>query len=234
MEISQTADYALQVLFALETKDAQTASDLATTVGVARSVMQRILNTLHGRALVTRDPAGNFRLSPLLVRLAGHIPNELATVGQPIIDQLAASIGETVILTVPEDHEAVVVARAHAAQSTLRIEYEVGFRQPITRGASSLAMLAHLDAGTLGLTLHDDTSLQLKAIRQRGVSRSRGHVRPEMSGIGAPVLDTTSGLRGAVAIVVPTSRAERLEHFEDALLATAGTIATALEAGERV
>ncbi|GAA1633762.1 IclR family transcriptional regulator [Georgenia ruanii] len=227
METAQTADYALLTLLELERSDGQTVSQLAAALSLNRTVAQRIVTTLHRRAAVSRDLEGRYWLGPLLIALAERLPHELSIVSAPLVGELARRAQETVVVAARDGAEAVVVARENGSSSPLRVEYEVGFRQPINRGASSLAILAHLDEATARRHVAASDLPALAKIREQGYARSEGQLRAHMVGIAAPILAGELGVVGSIAIIVPSARATRLEGFLDDVVETAARIGRA-------
>lgn len=227
METAQTADYALLALLELERRDGRTVSQLAGALSLNRTVVQRIVTTLHRRAALTRDVEGRYWLGPLLIALGEHLPHELAVAGAPFVRDLARRAQETVVVAARDGAEVVVVARENGSSSPLRVEYEVGFRQPITSGATGIAVLAHLDEVEARRLASASDVAALGQVRAQGYARSAGQVRPGMVGVAAPVLAGEAGVVGSVAIVAPVMRAERLEGLLDDLVDTAGQIGDA-------
>jgi DNA-binding IclR family transcriptional regulator len=60
------------------------------------------------------------------------------------MQELASATGETVVLSVPDHLEAVAIEQVPGRRHPLRVEYDLGSRRPITKGASGRAMLAFL------------------------------------------------------------------------------------------
>lgn len=226
METAQTADYALRTVIELCDSDGRTVTELASSLGVSRSVMQRIVSTLHQRAAVTRDESGRYWPGPFFIALAANVPSELATVAQPVVERLASLTQETVIAVERDQSDSVVIAQATGTTGPLRVEYHTGYRQSLSQGASSLAILAHLEESEqirLGSGGHSKTA----GIRQKGYAYSEGQVREDMVGIAAPIL-TNARVHGSLAIVLPTVRASRTDELLPFLTAAAQEISSAL------
>ncbi|GAA3882279.1 IclR family transcriptional regulator [Leifsonia kafniensis] len=225
VETAQTADYALRVLLELEAHDGQTMSELADKIDVGRSVVHRIIATLRVHAAVTRDPRGRYWLGPMLVLLARGLQHELATVGDGALAELAELCQETAIISVPEGDQSVVVACALGHTGALRVEHEVGFRQPLSRGASSLAILAYQRHPAISRLLQPEDLGVLEEIRAQGYAQTTGQIRSHMVALAAPILDEDGWAIGSVALIAPETRAELLESSKASLLSTARVIA---------
>lgn len=223
METSQTVDYALRILLALEANDGRLISELAGELAIQRTALHRIVSTLHRRALIIRDRSDRYWLGPGLVQLARRVPHELVAIADATMRALAQRSGETVILAVREADEAVIVAAHSGHRGPLRVEYQVGFRQPLARGASSLAILASSDAESIRRLAPRDLTAVLAEVREKGYARTEGHIRPHMVGLAAPVF-AHSSVVGSLAVIAPSVRAERLDDVLGELLESAADL----------
>lgn len=209
MDTAQTADYALLALLALERSDGQTLADIVGALSLNRTVAQRVMTTLHRRGAVLRDLDNRYWLGPLLSTIARDTPDELAIVAAPVVRELAELTAETVIVARDEDDEAVIVARQNGRRGPLRVEYEVGFRQPLSRGATSLAILAYRDLAHARRLLPEEDLARLSQIRDDGYAHTTGQIRADMIGLAAPIFDGDDVV-GSLGIVLPSARAARV------------------------
>lgn len=226
MEIAQTADHALRVLDCIAAHGHRTIAQLIEDLGLSRSAAQRVLASLHRRALVTKAPQGGYVLGPALIRLAQHLPHPLAAAGAAEINRLGRRTGETVVLAVPSGDEAVVVASNPGRTRQLRVEYEAGFRHELASGASGIAILAFLAAENHGVPMGPELETRLDQVRRAGIARTEGQLRDHMIGLAAPILHGDQVL-GSIAIIAPSLRAETIETYTDDLRAAAAGIARA-------
>lgn len=222
MEIAQTADYALRVLDALDGRDNRTVAELAKELDVSRSVAQRVIMTLHRRGMVIKTDGGRYALGPALIHLAENLPHPLAAAGQSVIDELSQRTGETVVITVPIVDDAVVVASCPGRRGQLRVEYETGFRHPLVRGASGIAILAFLPEKARRALAGPGFEEKLSAVRESGIARTSGQIREYMVGMAAPIRDDR--VIGSVAIISPSTREKNLDELADPLRAAAQEI----------
>ncbi len=222
MEIAQTADYGLRILDLLEVEDGLSIADLAGRLEVSRSVAQRVVTTLHRRTLVTKADNSRYVLGPALIQLAQSLPHPLAAAAAEALENLSTRTGETVVLAVPVLDEAVVVSSIAGRTGQLRVEYEVGFRHPLVRGASGLAMLAFMEGEHVG---GGDAALlaALDGIRADGIANTAGQLRDHMVGMGVPIRQEGAVL-GSVAIVAPSTRQHDVQRHAAALRETAAQI----------
>ncbi|MBL3680122.1 IclR family transcriptional regulator domain-containing protein [Leucobacter chromiireducens] len=166
----------------------------------------------------------------MLIALAADIPSELAIAADPHVADLAERLGETVVLAILEGDHSVIVTQSLGATSPLRVEHEIGFRQPLSRGASSLAILAHLPEDDERVARSGITAEELFAIRARGYALSKGQIRIGMFGIAAPLYQETARVAGSLAVIAPESRALRLTAHTELLRSTADLIRNAYRA----
>lgn len=217
----------MSAMLLMEQRGSCTASEAAAELGISRTAAMRILTTLHAKKYAVRDLTQRFSLGPAVLGLAKRTTPELAAAGAPHIHDLTYRLGETVVLAVAEHDEAVIVAQSLGMASTLRVEYEIGYRQPLSKGASGLAILAHLPDDDLRVRDAELSPSILAEIRNTGIARSEGEIRSGMVGIAAPVHLPPDGIAGSLAIVVPASRADDLETHTDLLRSTADLIRNA-------
>lgn len=227
METAQTADYALRALLVLERKKIASVAALAAELSISRTVAQRVLATLHDRAFVTRDVYGRYRLGPALLSISRTLPHELAVIARPLMRTLSARVRETIILAVQDSQEAVVVAAEAGNRGTLRVEYEVGFRQPMHRGASGLVILAHAASVGTAQSVRKIDGATLARVREQGYARTEGQVREGMVGYAVPIFTPTHAVLGSLGVVVPAARADSASGIVPELQATAELIAEA-------
>jgi DNA-binding IclR family transcriptional regulator len=208
VETAQTADYALLVLIELQAHDGQTVAELAASLSLNRSVIQRIMVTLHRRSMVTKGIGGRFYLGPQLIAIAQHVPDELTGFARPYLRELAVAVEEMAVLTVQDIDDALIVAHHNGSTSALRVEYEIGTRHPLSQGASGLAILAHLNHPGI------DSGMErrLRLIREAGYARTEGEIKDQMIGLAAPLITETLGCVGSLALILPSIRATKIDE----------------------
>jgi len=120
-----------------------TARQLAERTGIALPSVYRYLTLLRETGLLAGDERGSYRLSARLVGLAraAEAAESIIDVADPVMRDLAARTGETVILVRLIGRSAVCVHRVQSPQQ-LRISFEAGQPLPLDRGASARLLLA--------------------------------------------------------------------------------------------
>src|SRR5918995_3141803 len=111
----QSVDRALQVLEILARDGHAGVSDIAEEMGVHKSTVFRLLESLAGPEMVQQNSGrGKYQLGFGILRLAASIPARLSLVreARPILEDLAQECKETVNLAVLRSNYAVNVDQA--------------------------------------------------------------------------------------------------------------------------
>ncbi|MFE7835135.1 IclR family transcriptional regulator [Streptomyces sp. NPDC057474] len=221
-EISKTADQALSVLLAVSEKGPRTPAQLARDLQMNRTVVHRLLSTLHQRGFIIRQDDG-YLPGTMLVRLAERVQPELRARGRATMLQLVEVVAETVVLHVRDGDDVLVVEQVVSDRHPVRVEHKIGSRHPLVLGASGRAILAFLDDAAKGRIIRDvDDSealtRQLEGARQLGYTLSHDELQEGVHGIAVPVLDGSGHALASMAILVPASRAGKVTQHVGALL----------------
>lgn len=121
-----------------------TMAELAQAVPMPRATAYRLLRVLVDEGFVIAAPAaGRYVLGRAIAALrADRASPRLEEVAAPVMDALAAAIGETVKLVARDGVEAVTVAATLPPRDSC-IASRVGTRLPLHVGASQRLLLAH-------------------------------------------------------------------------------------------
>jgi DNA-binding IclR family transcriptional regulator len=212
-ETSQTLDRGLRVLRLLaESSSGLTVTELATRLGVNRTVVYRLLATLEQHGLARRASDGRARLGLGVLQLSRRVQPLLRDAALPSLRRLAEDVGATAHLTVVDSGEALAVAVVEPSWTDYHVAYRVGSRHPLDRGAAGRAILAA--RATIGGAPPDPPYLL-----------SEGELQPGAHGVAAPLLGVP-GVEASVGVVA-------LGELEEAtvgshVVATAAEIAAAL------
>lgn len=238
METSKTADSALALLLAVGDHGRASATELSRALELNRTVTHRLLATLHARGFVRRD-GDIYLLGPVLARLGEHVAPTLRAVAQPVMERLSEQLNETVVLSVPDDVQAVVVGQALGRRHMLRVEHTVGSRHPMQLGASGRALLAFQDETVVRRVLRREKDAesyraQLAEIRRVGYAVSHDELSHGVHGLAAPVLEPDGRALAGMAVIAPVQRAEVLRTVAEPLMAAVAAVSEQLfEAGPR-
>ena len=227
-EISKTADHALAVLLELSDRGPSTPAELARSLDLNRTVVHRLLSTLHQRGFVTRQEDG-YVPGAILVRIANGVQPALRSQGRAVMLELVERIGETVVMHIPDGEEAVVLEQVVSERNIVRVEHRIGSRHPLVTGASGRAILAFLPSMAERLVRRADngTALarQLESVRQLGYALSHDELQHGVHGVAVPVLARQGSAAASLAVLVPTSRATGIAQHIDVLTESASQLA---------
>jgi len=223
---------------------ARTLTHLIAEVGLSRSTTHRLVGSLKEHGFLADVGALGYVLGPRLLRLANLAARDLPLrdVAHPILQQLAASTGESAQLYLRSGDERICIDTAESS-SELRTIVEPGARLPITAGSAGkvfmawapeknrdrwLSMLQPLTDRTP--TLPDRVAQQLVTARRRGWAQSVEERQKGVVSVSAPVFDIAGEVLAAVSVSGPRNRMgpQPGEHFADAVVHAAREIERAL------
>jgi IclR family acetate operon transcriptional repressor len=251
----QSVVNALRVLEAVAAAQPVGVSELARTVGLPKTSVQRAARTLHHAGWI--HPLGTeptrWALTTHMLGLSLHAYGEyeLRDLAHPLMQHIRDQTGETVHLIVMDrDHdEGVVVHRVDSDQS-IRAFVKVGSRSPLHATASGKAMLSRMPsaevdrivaAGLAAYTRHTITEpaelrAELDRFRELGYAVNEGGWRHEVASVSSPILRADDSPLGAVTISIPFSRfdAQRVPDFGALVAAAARGLGAAVPADPRV
>lgn len=187
-ETSQTLDRGLRVLGLLaRTPTGLTVTELASGVGVNRTVVYRLVTTLEQHGLAWRDGAGRVHVGLGVLSLARGLQPVLRETANPVLRSLAEDLGATAHLTLADGGEALAIAVVEPSWTDYHVAYRVGARHPLDQGAAGRAILLGREiAGGAA-----ETERFVKTV---------GELQPGARGLAAPVLGV-EGLEASVGIV---------------------------------
>jgi IclR family transcriptional regulator, KDG regulon repressor len=234
-EISKTTDQALAVLLELSDNGPMTAAALARALRLNRTVVHRLLTTLHRRGFVTRTENG-YAPGAILMRIAERVQPELRAAAHAVLNDLAGRLDETIVLHVADGTDAVVLDQVVAQSHVLRVEHRIGSRHPLHTAASGRALLAFLGPAATDRALkgaENVTTIQreLEGVRSLGYAMSHDELQEGVHGLAVPVLTDPEHAIASVAVLVPTKRATAVMSHLDDLQDGARRIATSLTGG---
>ena len=194
-------------------------AEIADQLEVHRTIASRLLSTLADFKLIVRLPDGRYRVGSGIAALASGVHSTLRVTSDPILRDLAESMGATVTLLIAEGDEAVALAVIAPASSQYHLAFSAGGRHPIRRAAGGVALLA------AGPVLPGEDPRVTEA-RDAGFASTFGEVEPGAYGVAVPI-DLPEGFPRACLNLI-THRAEIADASIAALQAASRQIATLL------
>jgi DNA-binding IclR family transcriptional regulator len=224
---SQAVDRALSILELFDEATPELGiAEVAGRLGVHRSTAGRLLAALDRHGLLERDASGQrYRLGLGLVSLAGHVLNRfpVRSLAHDTLRQLRDATGETAYLGLLDGDEVTYLDQASSPHVTVNADW-VGYRQPLTAGATGRALLAFRPRAVIEETLaaaraHGaseadlPSELELAAVRRQGYLLRVASGEPPQTGVAAPVRDHRGEVIAAITVGGPSDRItpERLE-----------------------
>lgn len=238
----QSVDRALQVLELLAAWGAGGVSELASEIGVHKSTAFRLLGALEARELVEQaTERGKYRLGFGLVRLARrvNVQFDLTEQARPLIERLAAAVGESINVAVLREHFAVNVVQSQAQASVVSHNW-LGQLTPLHATSSGKVLLAALepteqarllDRGLDHLTSHTHTDpdalrLELATVAEQGYATTSGELELGLNAVAVPVRGEDGRVMAALSASGPAYRLspERIAEVLDQLRAAAADL----------
>lgn len=216
---------AASVLRALEGEaEGLSLGQIAQRVGLARSTVQRIVESLSAEQLViAAGPHTGVKLGPALLRLAASASVDFGQLIRPELQELSRELGETVDLSLLRGHHAVFIEQLPGSHR-LRTVSAVGERFPLHCTANGKALLsvlaperaARLLSGPLErytpatLTSAKSVLAHVTSARRSGLAFDHEEHTEGISAVGSAFLDPL-GRPVAISVPVPTTRYRRRE-----------------------
>ncbi|MFJ6321505.1 MULTISPECIES: IclR family transcriptional regulator [unclassified Rhizobium] len=222
-EISSTGDQMLTVLETVAQRGPLSTAEIASLCDMNRTVVHRLLTTLHGRGYVSKLGKA-FTIGPVIMQLASYgDAYSFQRLALPIMQKMAASSGETVVLHRLDADSAVVVEQAVGDGHLLRVQHRPGSRHPLYIGASGRAILAYqagpfIDKAVSQADRKDEALDLLEQVRQSGYAISRNELQQGVHGIAVPIRDARKNVQFSLGLLVPVLRADGIEQYLDALM----------------
>ena len=216
----ESVDNALRILLSLAQTERLRVSDVAASLGVARSTAHRLLAMLEYRGFVARDVGRReYVPGPALLQtgLSALRRRESWRAARPVIERLSSELQESVHLGILEGAEVLFVDGIESTRP-LRAGSRVGVRLPAHCTAAGKAMLAALPVEEIrrrlparlsartsrSVTQRDDLERELEQVRSRGFATNFGESEEDLVALAAAVPPM-----GCIVVTAPASRAKR-------------------------
>ena len=201
------------------TKSYLSLSELSRELGIAKSSVHTLCNTLVQLELLIRRPDQTFQLGPHVMRWSNAFTqqSDVAAEFATIWDQETELPGATITLTVLDGSEVVYLAARNSAVSHSLMDFKAGIRLPAAFTATGKAFLSHMSDFEVkrlyadGLppprTPYSVQSVEkllgeLSETRARGYSVDDQQVAEGIVCYGSPVLDSRNRPMAGIAVSV--------------------------------
>ena len=190
---------ALEVL--ADAHEPMTIAELATALGVHRSIAYRILRTLEDHRLVVRDASGRVLLGPRLAALARGVQHDLQAASLPELTAVANDLAMTAFVAVLDHDEVVTLVSVEPRHVVATVAQRPGTRHPLASGAPGIAIQSALtDAQWAELGADQQMRDEALDARRSGYAFSHDEVIPGLRSIAAPLV-IAGQAPAAVAVV---------------------------------
>ncbi|MGJ3192286.1 IclR family transcriptional regulator [Paenarthrobacter sp. FR1] len=212
----------LEILLEFAQHRTLTAAQISKVTGFPTSAVYRHLTLLVQSGLVTQTKRrGQYSAGLETLRLAANYRQETMVKGliSQKLQELSEETQELAAYLVVRGSEALCVDAVEGPHM-LRCSYSPGRSLPLLKGASALALLAHLDSEEQsriidGFQLSEkeivDLHHDLMIVQGRGFGLSHGAVDAGVWGVSFPVFGDLGRLQGVVSTMAPADRAIRRE-----------------------
>ncbi|WP_238456532.1 IclR family transcriptional regulator [Desulfotruncus arcticus] len=211
-------------------KEPQSLASLHKTLGLSKTTLARILNTLEKGGYVERDDSlQKYALGMKFLHYSYAVSERLTVkqVAAPIIKRIRDNCMETVYIYILHGNKRICV---HCLQgkSSVRVMVYIGQVSPLYAGASGKAILAYFPEEELEqyfnevelkpltpstIINRDLLEHDLKLIRQRGYAISIGEKDSGAISVSAPIWDKDGKVTSAISIAAPLDRQQEIDKF---------------------
>ncbi|MGO4616885.1 IclR family transcriptional regulator [Nocardia sp. 2YAB30] len=222
--MSQSLSRALTILVSLG-EDSQSLDQLAAQLGVHKSTVLRLLQTMEAQRFVTHDSQHRYMLGSRLFELANRTleQRDVRTVARPHLAALNAATKQTIHLATYESGEAVYIDKLDATQS-VRMYSRIGRPAPLHCTAVGKVLVSSLpraqwQAIAAKIDYHPFTEhtirtpehyvRELEKVAAQGYAEDHEEHESFVNCIGVPVRDGTGAVVAAVSMSVPDMLLDR-------------------------
>ncbi|MEU4016623.1 IclR family transcriptional regulator [Microbacterium sp. NPDC028030] len=186
---SQTLSRGIRILEVLaDAREPLMIDEIATRLGVHRSIAYRLLRTLEDHSLVSRDAAGAVSLGARMAALAAGVAHDLQAEALPELTAIANDLGMTCFLAVLDGEECITLASVEPRHPVASVAQRPGARHPVTVGAPGKAILAQLSDGEWPREAPASLAADVDAARRRGYATSHDEVIPTVQAVAVPLV----------------------------------------------
>ncbi len=220
-----SVDNALKLLVMFRGQREIRLTDAAERLGVARSTAHRLMAMLEYHDFVARDPNSRLYLAgPTLIEVGLAVVNgtdtDILAYARPIMMELSQKVEETVNLGILRGRDMLFIDCIEGPKP-VRVGARTGVLLPAYCTSAGKALLARLPhdafrrlyrseslepATDKSITTRSALERELAKIRKNGYATNFGESEPEISAVGAAVIDQADRARAGLAIAAPRAR----------------------------
>lgn len=221
----QTLSRGLRVLEVLaDAPGPLSTEEIATALGVHRSIAYRLVRTLEDHRFVSRDAESRASLGTRIASIAAGSMRDVQLAARPELAAVAEKLGMTAFLVTLDGTECVTLTSVQPRTPAASMAQRPGSRHPAVAGAPGRALLAQLsEDDVFGASMTPAVAAQIADVRTRGFATSHDEILPSVHSVAVPLRSSTGGPL-AIAVVYVTSEHDD-DEIADQLSAAAASIA---------
>ena len=213
-----------------DSASAWSVPDMADALGVPASTAYRTVRDLVAAGFLEAAQDGAYRLGPAFIEY-----DRLLRMTDPLVHAGAGALRDVVmqahtpcvaLLSRLYNDQVMCVADEAARETAFRSSYERGRPMPLTQGATSKIILAHLPARQLNRLIgapksapaNEPLRRELAEIRRRGYCATASEIDPGLAGIAAPVIVREAGIFASLSLVADDSNLDESQRRRLVLL----------------
>ena len=187
-----------------------TVPAMAIAIGAPASTVYRTVRELTHEGFLEQASEASYRLGPAFIEFDRllRLSDPLVRIGRSIMSDVVkqAAIPCVALMARLYNGEVMCVADEAAPGTAFQSSYERGRPMPLTRGATSKVILAHLPARQLGKLIGPKDAnpalrQELRMIRRAGYFATASEIDTGLAGMAAPVIVEDLGIISSLTLV---------------------------------
>lgn len=243
----QSLDRGMQILSILEHRGTAGVTEIAAELGVNKSTVSRLLDTLKQHDMVQVDPATKkYRLGFRILYLGEGIKRNInvIAIARPFLSKLCEELNESVHLCSFNNGTVYVVDQVRS-KSTYNLSANVGMAEPLHSSSVGKCILAFKSRAMVEQLLKDyqftaytpktitnleDLMKHLAVIREQGYAIDNEELTLGVRCIAAPIYNYRGNVNYSLGVSGPTShiKPSTLDRYVSALLSASNQISVSL------
>lgn len=241
----QSLDRAIQILEELALhRDGCGVTSLANLVGLHKSTVHRLLNTLLARGYISKDSENDkYSLGMRILYLGSAILDrmDIRTIAKPFLEKLCHDTEEVVHLSTLDGQEAVYIDKVENPNKSIRMYSQIGKRSPLHCTGVGKVLLAWLPdkeveylLGVKGMEAYtkntitniQDMKRNLAEIREKGYAFDEIEHEEDIRCVAAPIFNIHGKVIASVSVSGPVMHVtlDRMPKLTEEVLETAKNI----------
>ena len=239
----KSVETTIEIIETIENLDGAGVSEIARSLGIAKSTVHDHLQTLAAHELVVRRD-DTYHVGLRFLDHGGHARsrNKVYSIAKPEVARLAEQTGEMANLVV-EEHGLGVYIDVARGENAINLDTYIGKREYLHNTAVGKAILAHLPEEEVdailarhGMTQETDRTVttrseldaELQKTRERGYATDQEERLIGLRCVAAPIMQERTRVVGAISVSGPASRMDD-ERLADGLAEKIVRVANIIE-----